>query len=97
MSKKPSNRSRPKTKNIRFNFYAPEARAVSMVGDFNGWEVNSFPMKRDSKGSWKAGVSLQPGRYEYRFWVDFAWQDDPGTQEKVPNPFGSHNCIKIVG
>jgi len=53
-------------------------------------------MEKDDKGNWKVGISLPLGRYKYRFWVDGIWHDDPHAQERVENPFGSHNCVRIV-
>ena len=96
MPRKSSKKPSPETKNVRFELFAPEAKAVSLTGDFNDWDVNSLPMKRDRQGTWKASVKLKPGRHEYRFWVDGVWQDDPSAQERVSNPFGGHNCIIMV-
>ncbi|MFB0506540.1 MAG: isoamylase early set domain-containing protein [Thermodesulfobacteriota bacterium] len=87
---------RSKGKKVRFEFYAPQALQVSLGGDFNGWDANSLPMKKDKQGTWKMIVPLEPGKYEYRFWVDGVWADDPNVQERVQNPFGSQNCVKIV-
>jgi 1,4-alpha-glucan branching enzyme len=85
-----------KTKRVRFSLQAPEAQSVSLAGDFNGWDANALPMKKDTKGTWKASVDLEPGRYEYRLCVDGCWQDDPGAQELVYNPFGSQNSVRFV-
>jgi len=71
----------------------PEAQNVFLVYDFNGWDVNSHPFKKDSKGIWKASTTLIPGRYEYRFLVDGAWQNDSTCTTYVPNPYGSENCV----
>jgi len=38
------------------------AGKVSLAGNFNGRDVNSLPMKKDKKGTWKVNVSLSPGR-----------------------------------
>jgi len=97
LSKQSSTRKRTKSRKAHFAFYAPGARRISLAGDFNNWDVEGFKMKRDSKGTWKATINLEPGRYEYRFWVDGVWHDDPNAQERVDNPFGSQNCVKIVG
>jgi len=86
-----------KTKRVRFELHAPQAQSVSLAGDFNCWDVNETQMKKESKGNWKVTVDLEPGRHEYRFWVDGVWQDDPNAQELVGNPYGCHNCIRIVG
>lgn len=97
MPQKPSKPPRTKTKRVRFDLQAPEAQKVTLAGNFNWWDVNSLPMKMDKKEIWKASVPLEPGRYEYRFWVDGEWIDDPNAQERVENPFGSQNCVRTVG
>jgi len=96
MPKKSSKQSRAKTKKVGFQLFAPEAQKVTLAGDFNDWDVNTIQMKKDSKGTWKASVSLPSGRYEYRFWVDAVWHDDPNAEGRVENPFGSQNCVKLV-
>jgi 1,4-alpha-glucan branching enzyme len=96
MKKKSSEEAKPKTKKVRFNFYAPEAERVFLAGDFNHWDVDSLPMKRDNKGTWEVSFALPPGRYEYRFWVDGVWQNDPNCSSTVENPFGTSNSLKIV-
>jgi len=96
MKKKLSEETRPKTKKVRFNLYAPEAARAFLAGDFNNWDVDNLPMKRDNKGTWEVRFALPPARYEYRFWVDEVWQDDPNAQERVENPFGSQNCVRMM-
>ena len=46
---------------IKFEFPAPEAKEVSLVGDFNQWNSQANPMKKDKKGIWKTTLSLKPG------------------------------------
>jgi hypothetical protein len=41
-------------------------------------------------------LPLHPGRYEYRFFVDGEWQNDPYCSSLVENPFGTLNCLKII-
>jgi 1,4-alpha-glucan branching enzyme len=96
MAKTSSKQPKAKTKKVEFELFAPKARNVSLAGDFNGWNVNETPMEKDNKGNWKVGIPLPLGRYEYRFWVDGIWHDDTHAQERVENPFGSHNCVRIV-
>jgi 1,4-alpha-glucan branching enzyme len=96
MKKKSSEETKPKTKKVQFNLHALEAERVFLAGDFNNWDVKNLPMKNAKKGTWEASFPLPPGRYEYRFWVDGVWYDDPDAQERVENPFGSQNCIRIV-
>ena len=76
-----------------FTLYDPEARTVYVVGDFNGWNAYSHPLKKDSKGKWKLTLSLTPGRYEYLFLVDDQWKSDPRCTNLTPNIFGGENCV----
>jgi len=45
----PCKKSKPRTKKTHFQFYAPEARRVALVGTFNEWDDNTLPMKKDTK------------------------------------------------
>jgi len=82
--------------NIRpaeFKIYAPSAKRVNLAGNFNNWDTKVLSAKRDSKGNWVVKVGLKPGKYEYKFFVDNSWLNDPRCTSCVPNTFGSHNCI----
>ena len=96
MKKKLSEEAKPKTKKVQFNLFAPEAKRVFLLGDFNNWDVDNLPMKKTNKGTWEINFTLSPGRHEYRFCVDGVWHDDPNAQERVENPFGSQNCVRFI-
>jgi 1,4-alpha-glucan branching enzyme len=81
---------------VQFEFSAPEAKEVFLAGDFNNWDTQLDLMKKDRKGTWKATFSLMPGRYEYQFFVDSNWVNDPSCLDCTPNEFGSKNCVKVV-
>jgi 1,4-alpha-glucan branching enzyme len=81
---------------IKFEFSAPEAREVFLAGNFNQWNPQANPMKKDKKGIWKAALYLEPGRYEYRLVVDGSWENDPSCSSCVANEFGGMNCVRIV-
>lgn len=83
-------------KKVNFAMVAPEARNVFLVGDFNGWNIESHPLKKDSKGTWKISINLILGRYQYRFLVDGQWQEDPNCTTFIPNSYGSENCLLIL-
>lgn len=80
----------------KFEFLAPDAKEVYLGGSFNNWDALAKPMKKDKKGIWKATVKLVPGRYEYRFFVDGNWENDPSCPGSVINDFGSINCVRVV-
>jgi hypothetical protein len=83
--------------NVSFTLIRPDARRVSLCGEFNGWSPEAGPMTRDDDGNWEAIVALRPGRYEYKFLVDGEWLPDPVVQETVPNNYGSRNSVIKVG
>jgi len=51
----------------RFLLWAPNARSVFLVGDFNDWDENALPMEKVEGGCWICFVPrLEPGtRYMY--------------------------------
>ena len=79
-------------KPTEFKFYAPQAKRVSLAGSFNNWNTKVLSAKKDSKGNWAAKVNLKPGRYEYKFFVDGSWLNDPRCNRCVTNSFGTQNC-----
>jgi 1,4-alpha-glucan branching enzyme len=87
----------PKLMKAEFSLSAPQATSVFIAGDFNQWNLSTHPLKRDKKGVWKISLALGPGRYEYRFLVDGEWQNDPNCPSLVENPFGTSNCLRMVG
>jgi len=84
------------TRKVPFGLSAPEAQEVTLAGDFNNWDTKANPLKKDKNGMWKVSLSLKPGRYKYRFFVDSNWENDPSCSCCVPNEFGSQNCVRIV-
>lgn len=58
------------SKPINFYCFAPEAKEVYLVGDFNDWQPGSHPMQRQPDGSWTIQVPLHHGHHHYQFLVD---------------------------
>ncbi len=56
---------------------APQANAVQVVGDFNGWDPQAHPMKRFPDGAWRLEVPLSHGHHQYLFLVDGKPMLDP--------------------
>ncbi|MEM9928898.1 MAG: M20/M25/M40 family metallo-hydrolase [Bacteroidota bacterium] len=57
-----------------------EAKQVSIVADFNNWDMFGTPLYRTATG-WTCKLDLPPGRYFYKFIVDGYWTADPATPE----------------
>jgi RNA polymerase-binding transcription factor DksA len=83
----------PRTRRCTFTLEAPNAQAVALAGSFNGWATDVRPLKRTKDGTWQTILLLPPGRYEYRYFVDGQWWDDPACTERVSNGHGSENCV----
>ena len=89
-------KKKKKVKKATFTIHAPEAREVSLVGDFNHWDRLKHPMKKDESSVWKKGIMVTPGRYEYKFLVDGQWCNDPNNQESCANSYGTRNNVVVV-
>ncbi len=81
---------------VKFTFHAPKAKEVYLTGEFNYWNTNSLPMKKDKNGIWKTEIKLPPGCYEYKFFADNVWVEDTPGVELIPNPFGTQNSVISV-
>jgi len=88
--------STAKAKSTEFQIFAPQAKKVAVAGSFNNWDTNKISAKKDTKGNWAVKVSLKPGRYEYKFFVDGSWVNDPKTSNAVYNSFGTQNSVVEV-
>jgi len=81
---------------VELQLSAPQAKSVNVCGTFNGWRTNAGRMTKDFRGTWKGSMQLKPGKYEYRFFVDGQWVDDPRAKKTVANQFGSKNAVLEV-
>jgi cyclomaltodextrinase / maltogenic alpha-amylase / neopullulanase len=88
-------RSRVQTRQ-GFTYPAGEAGQVNLFGQFNEWDRGRTPLARQADGSWAVSVPLDPGRYEYKFFVDGEEVMDPANPVTVPNGFGGFNNVLVV-
>ena len=75
---------------------AAGAEEVLITGDFNRWVKEGVRLSHDGRGTLRTILQLPPGEYQYRLIVDGAWRDHPESPKRVPNPFGTENCVLIV-
>lgn len=79
---------------VRLVLLQPDARSVSVAGDFNGWNPAHTPLERSDGGMWTATIPLKPGRYEYMFVVDGKqWIADPLATDAATDGFGAQNAV----
>jgi hypothetical protein len=83
---------------VKFVFFAPRAQQVSLVGDFNDWDIARTPMNRSARGGlWSVTVPLSAGRHVYAFVVDgSSWSADPSAPFAPDDGFGHSNSVKLV-
>ena len=83
---------------MQFVLVAPQANAVSLVGDFNDWDLSATQLVRQAgDGVWWVTLSLEPGRYRYAFVVDGTiWRVDPAAPA-VDDEFGRQNSVVTIG
>lgn len=78
-------------KSVIFNLYAPGKKSVSVIGDFNGWDINDTKAVMnntpDGKRWWVQIDNIDPAtEYGYQFYIDKSLKvADPYT-EKVLDP-----------
>ncbi|MEO1050992.1 MAG: M20/M25/M40 family metallo-hydrolase [Bacteroidota bacterium] len=83
MPRKPFNSPIPsKRGNVVFRLEGFEnAESVSLVGDFNQWNMFGTPLYKTDIG-WETKIDLPPGKYYYKYIVDGMWTTDPETPQK---------------
>lgn len=74
------------------------AKVVSLVGDFNDWDINAQPLKKQKDGSFKATVELPVGtEYQYRFIIDGeTWMNDWAADKYVASPVSTDENSVVV-
>lgn len=72
-------------------------KQVNLFGQFNSWDRQSLPMKDlDGDGTLEIEIPLDPGRYEYKFFIDGKEVVDPANPVKVSNGMGDFNSVRII-
>jgi hypothetical protein len=83
---------------VQFVLVAPEAKSVSVVGDFNDWNAKATPLSSASGNMWSVEIPLTPGRYNYIFMVDGTrLVPDPAAPRAPVDAFGQPNSVITVG
>ncbi len=75
----------------------PNASQISLLGDFNNWQLNdsAFQMKKEGD-SYVKSIKLKNGkRYEFRYLSENnQWFNDTAADDYTPSPYeGIQNCV----
>ncbi len=81
---------------INFICAAPQAKAVSLVGDFNNWDPAAHPMKQMPDKNWLLTMELKHGHHRYAFMVDGHLTLDPKSQGVTRNDKGERVSLVPV-
>ncbi|MEK7678211.1 MAG: isoamylase early set domain-containing protein [Verrucomicrobiota bacterium] len=81
---------------VNFICNAPQAQAVSLVGDFNGWNPAAHPMRQMPDRAWFLKVDLHHGHHRYAFLVDGTLTLDPRAQGITRNDNGERVSLVPV-
>jgi 1,4-alpha-glucan branching enzyme len=57
----------------RFAVWAPNARQVSVIGDFNDWNPDTHPLQHDRGGVWQGNVGAASRGDRYKFHIRSSW------------------------
>ncbi len=88
--------TKPVRKTVALKIRIGDARNVVFTGDFSNWSKDSVRLTKAANGEWTGSVDLAPGEYQYRLLVDGEWRDNPAAETRVPNQFGTSNCVLKV-
>jgi len=81
---------------LNFICNAPQAKSVSLVGDFNHWNPTAHPMKRMPDKAWLLTLELRQGHHRYAFLVDGHLTLDPRAQGITRNDHGERVSLVPV-
>lgn len=84
---------------VQFLIVAPAgARTVSLVGDFNDWDVEATPLRAAGAGGlWTVELPLAAGRHRYAFVVnDATWLADPAAPRASGSDYGTPSSVVTV-
>ena len=81
---------------VNFICHAPQAKSVSLVGDFNAWNPSAHPMNPMPDRSWLLTVELKHGHQPLRLPGGRRSHLDPHAQGITRNDKGERVCLVPV-
>ena len=80
---------------VLFEMYRPNAKYASVAGEFNRWDPQAAPMRRNQSGYWECTLELPPGAYPFRYYIDGYWVVDCASFGLQPGPFGWNSVVYV--
>jgi len=69
----------------QFAVWAPNAKAVSVIGNFNGWQKHATPLSRTQSGIWEGFAQGVAAGTQYKYYVESYFG---GYRADKSDPFG---------
>jgi 1,4-alpha-glucan branching enzyme len=73
---------------IGFRVWAPNAKGVSVAGDFNNWNPSAHPLTSEGNGYWSTDVLGATMGQKYKYVIDngyVSWKNDPYARVLADN------------
>jgi 1,4-alpha-glucan branching enzyme len=80
---------------VTFIFDGESKDPVFLVGDFNNWNNSATKLSKVA-GKWQTKISLKPGKYAYKYFVNGNWVNDSAADEYRTNPYGQQDSVLNV-
>lgn len=83
---------------VTFSIEAKEANVVSVVGDFNNWNLAAGELSKLKSGTFKATFDLpKDNSYEFKYLVDGNYVNDSQADSYAFNEFaGTENSVLAI-
>jgi len=77
---------------------APDAKSVTIVGDFNKWDITETKMKKLRNGDFTLTLELPCDReYSFRYLIDAnRWEKDWFADKHIPGDSGVDDSVVVV-
>jgi len=74
------------------------AKTVALVGEFNEWNTEATPLKKQKDGSYKTTVELTVGHeFQFRYLINSEkWENDAEADKLVPSGVSSDKNSVVV-
>lgn len=81
---------------VEFRFFRPNASAVALVGQFNGWRQDDLLMCDQGDGWWSIALDLEPGEYRFRYLADGQWHTDYAANGVERSKWGWNSILVVA-
>jgi 1,4-alpha-glucan branching enzyme len=73
----------------------PSAQMIHVVGEFNNWDKQTHPMKKNKAGKFSLVIDLPTGKeYQFKYLINESeWQNDPEADKYQNTDMGQNSVV----